>query len=52
MTNAELYLDWINNFLTLEPFAEYYGITLEEAATVINTGRDDHEANVKGLSKC
>jgi len=51
MTNSALYLDWLNNFLTLERFAEYYGITLEEAAIVINTGRDDHEANVKGLNK-
>jgi hypothetical protein len=23
---ADLYLDWVNNFLTIEVFAEYYGL--------------------------
>ena len=25
-TLADLYLDWVNNFLTIERFSEYYGL--------------------------
>jgi hypothetical protein len=36
---VSMYLDWRNNFLTVERFAEYYGITLESANFIIDTGR-------------
>ena len=43
MTSREkiegLYMDWFNNFLTVDRFAEYYGLTVEQASRVINTGR-------------
>ena len=43
MTNREkiegMYIDWVNNFLTVTRFAEYYGITEAKALRVINTGR-------------
>ena len=39
-TDREIYLDWVNNFLTIEKFAEYYGITYLEAVTLINTQRN------------
>jgi hypothetical protein len=43
MTSREkiegLYLDWFNNFLTVDRFAEYYGLTVKQASRVINTGR-------------
>jgi hypothetical protein len=43
MTNRQkieaLYIDWVNNFLTVPRFAEYYGLTEEQAHRVINTGR-------------
>ena len=35
----DLYLDWFNNFLTVDRFAEYYGMTAEKASRVINIGR-------------
>ena len=35
----ELYLDYVNNFLTVERFAEYYGMTQEHAEEIIFTGR-------------
>lgn len=35
----EMYADWLNNFLTPERFAEYYGITLEFAHNIIEMGR-------------
>ncbi len=36
---AELYADFVNNFLTTERFAEYYGLTVEQASEIIAVGR-------------
>lgn len=36
---ADMYADWINNFLTVARFAEYYGMTQEHAEEIIFTGR-------------
>ena len=41
----ELFRDWFNNFLTLERYAEYYGIDEAEALWTIEQGRDLHEAS-------
>jgi len=46
MSNAEMYLDWVNNFLTVARFAEYYNISETEALAVIEKGRIDHHANL------
>ena len=35
----ELYLEWVNNFLTVGRFAEYYGMTQEHANKIIEEGR-------------
>lgn len=35
----ELYLDYVNNFLTVSRFAEYYGMTEEHAEEIIYVGR-------------
>jgi len=35
----EIYLDWVNNFLTLDKFANHYGITELDAHYVIDLGR-------------
>jgi hypothetical protein len=34
-----MYLDYFNNFLTVGAFADYYGISDEEAEFVIEVGR-------------
>lgn len=34
-----LYLDYVNNFLTVERFAEYYQISEEYASAIIKEGR-------------
>ncbi len=34
-----MYLDYVNNFLSVQRFAEYYDITVEDANEVINRGR-------------
>lgn len=31
----ELYLDWINNYITIDKFAEHNGITHEQATKLI-----------------
>ncbi len=40
---ADWYLDYVNNWLTLDGFAEYYGISPEQAAQVIAMGKVFHE---------
>ena len=41
-----IFLDWINNFISRERFAEYYGLTIEQANTLIELGREIHEGMV------
>jgi len=36
---AEMYLDWVNNFLTLEGFASHYDLSKEDVNTIIDLGR-------------
>lgn len=51
LTYQEVFLDWFNNFLTLERFAEHYGLAEDTAAAMIEKGRAIHEslvANYKG----
>lgn len=36
----ELYVDWVNNFLTVEAFASHYGFDIHTANRIINCGRD------------
>lgn len=35
-----MYLDYVNNFLTVSSFAEYYGLTIKRANEIINLGRE------------
>lgn len=44
MTDLELFRSWVNDFLSLDTFAEYYGLTLDEAETSIALGREEHNA--------
>lgn len=34
------YLDWTNNYLTIEKYAEHNGLTEEQAERLINLSRD------------
>ncbi len=45
----ELFLDWFNNFLTIERFAEYYDLEVSEASRIIEIGREMHETAVISL---
>ena len=35
-----VYLDWVNNYLTLQHFADDYELTLQQARQIIDIGRD------------
>lgn len=37
-----IFMDWFNNFLTVERFAEYYELEIEQAKKAIDTGREIH----------
>ena len=43
---ADLYLDWINNFLTIERFAEYYGLDEDDARDLLVLSKKCHEQRV------
>lgn len=34
-----MYLDYVNNFITVSKFADHYGITENEANIIIDAGR-------------
>lgn len=36
----DIYLSWLNDFLSVERFAEYHGITDAQAADLITLARD------------
>jgi len=35
----EMYLDYYNNFISTQRFAEYYNLSIEEAEIIIEEGR-------------
>jgi len=43
---ADLYLDWINNFLTIAVFAEYYGLDEDDARELLKLAKKCHEQRV------
>ena len=51
MTNSELYLDYINNFITVAGFADRHGFTMAKALNVIDAGREEHEEHVRSIRK-
>ena len=40
---SKLYLSWVNDYLTIEKFAEHHGITPSEAALLISVAKSCHE---------
>jgi hypothetical protein len=42
-TLRECYLDWVNNYLTLSVYADHNGLTVKQAETLIQLGRECHE---------
>ena len=45
---AELYLDWVNNYLTIDRMAEHYGISNSvQLRNMLEEGKKQHEVNAK-----
>lgn len=40
--HEHMYLDYVNNFVTVSAFAQYYGLTDEDALDVIDSGRTNY----------
>lgn len=46
-TAAEIYLEYVNDWITISAMAENYGRSEEEINNIIDNGRIQHEKNVK-----
>jgi hypothetical protein len=44
---CELYLEYVNDYLTIEKFAERKEISFSAAMTIVSEGRRIHEENCK-----
>tara|TARA_R100000750_G_C2285308_1_gene72792 strand:- start:127 stop:312 length:186 start_codon:yes stop_codon:yes gene_type:complete len=42
-----LYLDYVNNFITVKRFAEFYGISEKKALSLIDIGNDINLSGVR-----
>ena len=49
MNKREMYLDYFNNFLTVAGFASYYGMTMAQAITTIEEGKEEHEMYARSV---
>ena len=47
----KLYLDYVNNFLTIDKFAEWHGLDIEDASLLIELGRkyNERKAEIRQL---
>ena len=43
---TKIYLDYVNNFISIQGFADHYGITYEEAETIIKLGHQINYINI------
>lgn len=44
-TLETIYLDWVNNFLTLDKYAEFNGIDVHQATKLIDLAREVYNSN-------
>ena len=40
-----MYVEWMNNYLSVEVFAEHHSMTIEDAQALIDLGRNAMKAN-------
>ena len=48
-TIADFYLDWVNNYLTVEKMSQDYQISETACSKIIDYGKKYHEQRVKEL---
>ena len=46
----EIYLDWFNNYLTVEKFAEHNNLTIRQVNTLLSLARDVYYTNHFGVN--
>ena len=46
----DFYLDWFNNYLTVETIAEHHGLDVDDAKALINMGRYMHHRHVETMN--
>jgi len=46
-TNEEIYLEWLNDFISVERMAEFYNVERYEIEIIISKGRNEHLNNLK-----
>lgn len=49
--HEHMYLDYVNNFLTVSAFAKYYGLTEDDALDIIDSGRANYARSLFQPSK-
>ena len=47
----EFYLDWFNNYLTVEKIAEHHGLDVDDAKTLISMGQHMHHRHVEMMNE-
>ena len=45
----EFYLDWVNNYLTVDKMAEHHELTVADARLLIELGRSYHEEGLNNV---
>jgi hypothetical protein len=48
---AKVYMDYVNNFLTVEKLASHYELTIDETLALLAKGRQEVEENCKAVAK-
>jgi hypothetical protein len=46
------YLDWVNNYISTDCFAESYGLSKNDALALIDQGRIEHEKSCRKDESC
>ena len=47
----DFYLDWFNNYLTVEKLAEHHGLDVDDAKALIRVGRYLHQRGVETMNR-
>jgi len=47
----DFYLDWVNNYLTVETMAEHHGLDVDDAKALISMGRYMHHRHVETMNR-
>ena len=45
------YLEYVNDFITIKGFAEFHGVTIQFARSVVEMGREFHESTLLDVNQ-